>query len=134
MHELVYVPRREDEASAQLKRILAELFLREARLLGSFAVGEVVSAEEVKDVGLAQLGGTIRLARFVDEERERYAGLVAERARVVGIAEADGGDVRVLRFEFLLVFAQLRNVLSAEDSTVVSQEDDNGRARRPKGA
>ena len=62
----------------------------------------------------------IGTAFLVDQERERDAGVFTEHARVIAIAEADGGDVRAFGFERFIVFAQLRDVLAAENSTVVA--------------
>lgn len=42
----------------------------------------------------------------------------------MGVAQSDGGQVRTLLFKLRLMFAQLRDVLTAEDSTVVAKEDD----------
>ena len=50
-----------------------------------------------------------------------------KEAGVARIAEADGGEGRAFFAEGLLVFAQLRDVLAAEDSAVMAEEDeDNG--------
>ena len=71
---------------------------------------------------------------LVDEEGEVDAGLFLEEAGVACVAEADGGESRVLGTEGLLVFAQLRDVLAAEDSAVVAEEDENCGMRFPERA
>jgi hypothetical protein len=71
---------------------------------------------------------------FVDEEGEVDAGLLLEGAGVVGVAEADSGEGGVAFAEGLLVFAQLRDVLTAKDSPVVAKEDENGGVVFPEGA
>jgi hypothetical protein len=52
----------------------------------------------------------------------------------VGIAEADSGEGGVFGAEGLLVLAQLRDVLAAEDSAVVAEEDEDGGIRFPERA
>jgi hypothetical protein len=50
------------------------------------------------------------------------------------ISQSDGGQVGSLVSEGLLAFAQLRDVLAAEDSSIVPKEDDYGRRRGPQSA
>ena len=52
----------------------------------------------------------------------------------MGVAETDGGEGGVFSAEGLLVFAQLRDVLAAEDSAVVAKEDEDGGIGFPEGA
>jgi len=49
----------------------------------------------------------------------------------MGISQADSNQVGTLLFEFRLMFAQLRDVLAAKDSTVVTEEDNHGRSLGP---
>src|ERR1019366_1535001 len=94
----------------------------------------VVAAEHVQKVRVAQTGGAAGLAFLVDQEGERNASILPELARVVCVAESDGCQVGAPLAEGLLVFAQLRDMLAAEDSTVVAQEDHHGRLPLPKRA
>jgi len=55
-------------------------------------------------------------------------------ARVSGITHADNRQPRSLGPEFLFMLAQLRDVLTAEDSTIVPQEDHHRRPVRPQRA
>ena len=71
---------------------------------------------------VAQSGGTIRLPLLVNQQRKRNAGLFAEDAGVAQIAQTNGGEARPLLLEFLLVFAQLRNVLAAKNSAVMAKK------------
>lgn len=48
----------------------------------------------------------------------------AEDAGVDRVAEADGGQRSAFAVESVLVFAQLRDVLTAEDSAIVTKKDD----------
>ena len=64
----------------------------------------------------------VRPALLVDQEGECDPGLLAERARVLAVAEPDRRQPGARSAEGLLVLAQLRDVLPAEDSTVMPQE------------
>jgi hypothetical protein len=116
----------EDEAAAELEGILAEFVLVVAGCAGAFAAGGVIAAKEMKQIGGAQVGDGVGLALVVDEQGERDAGLLAENAGVVAVAEADGGEGSAFVAEGWLVLAQLRDVLAAKDSTVVAEKDDDG--------
>ena len=79
----------------------------------------------MEKVGFAEVGEFVGLAVLVDEEGEVDAGFLLEEAGVVLIAQADGGEGGAFFAEGLLVFAQLRDVLAAEDSAVVAEEDED---------
>jgi hypothetical protein len=123
--ESVDVAGAEDEGAAELEGIAAEFVLVVAGGFGAVAALEIVAAEEVEEVGFAQVGEFIGLIVGVDEEREVDAGFLLEEAGVAGVAEADGGEGGVFGEEGLLVFAQLRDMFAAEDSTVVAEEDED---------
>jgi hypothetical protein len=53
-------------------------------------------------------------------------------AGVVSVAQADGDQFGALLLKILLVLAQLRGVLTAENSTVVSKENHNRRPGSPE--
>ena len=94
----------------------------------------VVAAEEMKQRGFSQAGGAIRLPLLVDQEREGDAGFLAEEAGILPVTEPDGSETRSLFLEGLLVLAQLRDVLAAEDSAIVAEEDQDRRALSPQRA
>ena len=52
----------------------------------------------------------------------------------MAIAQAHGGQTCSLLLERRFVFAQPRDVLTAEDSSIVTQEDEDGRTSFPKRA
>jgi len=52
----------------------------------------------------------------------------------MGISQADSNQVGTLLFEFRLMFAQLRDVLAAKNSTIVTKENNYGRALGPHGS
>jgi hypothetical protein len=136
MMKAVDVAGAEDEAAAELKGIFTHLVhvLSMSRRLGALACGIVVPAKDMQQIGFAESGGTIGLAIGVDEQRKGDASLVAEAARVIGVAEPDGGESGAASAESRFVFAQLRDMLPAEDSTIMAQEDDHRRAAGPQGA
>jgi hypothetical protein len=93
---------------------------------GALAAFEIISPEEVEDVGGFKVGNFVGLATLVDEEGEVDAGFLLEDAGVVGVAEADGGEGSALFAEQLLAFAQLRDMLATKESAVVAEEDHDG--------
>ena len=112
----------EHEASAQLKGIPAEPVhvLAMAITLGSPAGRHVIRTKDMQQVADPQFGNTISNAFFIDEQRKRDAGLLPEEVPIVLVTQPDGGQVGSFVAKFRLVFAQLRDVLAAEDSAIVS--------------
>jgi hypothetical protein len=132
--EAVDVSWTEYKASAELKGIEAEFVLVVPGGASAFAAFEIIAAKQVEDIGAVQVGGGIRLASLVNQEREVDAGFFAENARVVTVSKADGGERSTLRREFLLVLAQLRDMLAAEDSSIVTKKHDDGGVALPQRA
>ena len=132
MDKLVHVSWCEDETCSQLERILTQLCLPEPASLGALAVGSIVLAEKVEQVGLLQLRRAIGFTISIDQEWECDSRLLAEGTGIVHITQPYGREIRALGLKFLLVFAQLRDVLAAEDSTIVPQKHDDRRPLRPK--
>jgi membrane protein involved in D-alanine export len=130
--EAVDVTGREHEAAAELHRILAELVLAMPAPLRAPARDAVVLAEQVEERRAPEPRGAVRPSLLVDEKREVDAGLVAEGARVHAVTEPDRDETRPGPPEILLELAQLRDVLAAEDSAVVAEEDDDGRPGLPQ--
>jgi len=85
----------------------------------------VVTAQKVQKVRRLQSGSTIREALRVHQERKCDLGLLAKEAGVAHIAKTDSREIGSLRPELLLMIAQLRNMLAAEDSAVVAEKHDN---------
>jgi len=77
---------------------------------------------------------TICLPLVVNQERERDARILAKYSGVVCVAQTDSSQTSAFVAECLLVVAQLRNVLAAEDSAVVTEECDYCRPVGPKRA
>jgi hypothetical protein len=127
----IAIVRGEHEASSQLKRILAELVLAMSILLGSSAGGHVIRAKDLEEVAHPQSGDAIRNAFFINEQRKGDASLLPEESAIVLVTQPDGGDAGSLLTKFRLVLAQLRDMLAAEDSTIVPQKNHNSRRFGP---
>ncbi len=128
----VDVPRREDEASTQLKRIFAQLLLLEATGFGALAGSSIVLAQQVEQIRFLEFHGSISLALGIDQQRECDPVLFAKLAGVVLVSKSNGGQMDALALELLLVFAQLRDMFAAEDSTIMPQKYDHRRLARPQ--
>ena len=114
-----------DEAAAKLEGVLAKLMLPVAGGLGPLPGCRVVAPKEMEQGSAAEAGGAVRFPLLVDQEREGDAGFLSENAGVVPVPKPDGRQACALFPEGLLVLAQLRDVLAAEDSTVVAEEDED---------
>ena len=123
MDEAVHVAGPEDEAAAKLERILPQLMLVVAPAAGTLARGVVFRPQQVQQVGALQSRGMVGAALLVDQEWEGYAGFFTKHARVCRVAKADRRQIDASIAKFLLVCAQLRDMLTAEDSTIMAQED-----------
>ena len=89
MREADEVTRSEHEAAAELKRVLAETVLAMPGLARTRPCRRVVPPEQVDQRRLPQPGRLVRPALRVDQERERDPRFLAERARVLALAEPD---------------------------------------------
>ena len=125
------VPGTEDKAPAQLKGIPAQAMLAVPRCSGSCASYCVLMAQEMTKGCASETRRTIRLSLVVNQEREGDPTFNAESLGVGQVTQPDGGQPRTLFPERLLVIAQLRDVLAAEDSAVVPKEYDDRRSTGP---
>ena len=119
MGEAVDVPRREDEAAAELKGILAKFVLMMPGRFRAIAALEIVASGQVQQISGTQVGDSVSLPPFVDQQGKRYSRFFAENFRIVSVAKSDGGERRALIQKGLFVFAQLRDVLAAKNSAIV---------------
>lgn len=101
--------------------------------LGPTAGLHVVSTQQVKQRSVAQAYSFIRHTFVIDQKRELDAGFLAEELGIAGIAQADHGQLRAFFLELSFKLAQLRDMLAAEDSTVVTKKDQDGRTVLPQG-
>src|SRR5690349_11506375 len=94
----------------------------------------IVRTKQVQQVRLPQTSGAISLAVLVDQQREHDAGFFPELAGVIAIAEPDSRQRRTTFPELALVFTQLRDMLAAENSAIVAEENDHGQVALPQRA
>ena len=120
MAEAVHVAWTENEACAELKRIFAKFMLAVPSGVGALARDSVIPTQKMKQVRTLQFGGAVGSAVRVNQKRKCDASLFAEQPRVAKVAHADRREIRSTRLDFSLMLAQLRDVLAAEDSTVVT--------------
>ena len=130
----VHIAGTKDEAAAELEGIFAETVL--AMSGGSCPVAGcgVVAAQEMEQGSGSQAHCAICFPLLVNQEREGDAGLFAEEARVMPVAESDGSETSPFLSEFRLVLAQLRDMLAAEHSTIVTEKDKDCGTAGPEGA
>ena len=134
MDELIYVAGREYKTSTQLQRVFAEFVLAVPAGFGAFAGLEVEFVEQVQQRRLFEFQGAVGKAVSIDQQREPDAGVFTEGAGVVASTQANGDQLRAFRPEFPFVVAQLRDVLTAEDSSVVAEKDHDRRTIGPERA
>ena len=128
---MIDIPRAKNEAASQLKGMQSEMVLTMAGRMGVLAALEIIAAKNVKQVGDAQVGDGVRLAMFVDKQREVDSRFFPENARIVAVAKADGREGGAFVEEDLLVFAQLRDVLTAKNSSIVAKKNEDHRLALP---
>ncbi len=124
----------EDEAGAKLERIRSQLVLAVAGGLGTCPCLEVIATQEMEQVPRFQSGGLVGFALGIDQQGKGDAGLFAKQAGIIHVAQSDGGQPGSGLLEFIFVRAQLRDVLAAEDSTVMAQKDNDSRTTLPERA
>ena len=79
----------------------------------------------MKERGVQETHSTIRLPLGINQKGEGDSSLMAKDLGVVCVAQADGGQPSAFIAECLFVVAQLRDVLAAENSSVVAKEGDH---------
>ena len=132
MGETVRVARTENKAAAELKRVLAQTMLANPDRFRPLPGTCIVRPKKMEQVGIFQGDRAIGFTLIVYEEGESNTGLIAEVAGVAGIAQTHGRQFGATLFELLFVLAQPRDVLAAEDSTIVTEKDDHGRGIGPE--
>lgn len=120
MDVAIHVARAENEAASELERILAQADLFVAGCLRTLAGLGVIRSKQVQDIRVAETRCSISLAVFVDEQREFDSSLLSKETRIVAVTKSNRNQI------CLSMLAQLRDVLAAEDSTVVAEENDSG--------
>ena len=132
MDKEIFVPRSKHKAAAKLQRIFSQPMLLVSCCLGPFARLQVVFAQKMEQRSVAQTNGFICFAVVIDQKRELNTGFLAEEPGIARIAEADHRQMRAFLLELSFKFAQLRDVLSAENSTVMPEKNHHGRSALPQ--
>ena len=134
MREKIDVAWAKNKASPELKRIFPEFVLMMADVLRSLSCFCIIAAQEMQEIGGLQLRCAIGLTLFVNEERKSDSSFLAKLPGVNGVTEANCSENCAFLTKGLFVFAQLRDVLTAKDSAVVTQENYDGRSFIPQGS
>jgi hypothetical protein len=77
----------------------------------------------MKKIGGLQLRCVIGLTLLVNEEGKSDGSLLAKLPCINGVTEPNCGENGPLVMKGLFVFAQLRDVLAAKDSAIVTQKN-----------
>ena len=125
MRKAIHITGTKDKTSAQLKRIFPQFVLRMSASLGAVPRGGVVLPKNVEQVCALQFQRLIGLTLVVHQQRKGYARLFTECSGVSAVAQSHRRQRGSALTKRLFVGAQLRDVLSAENSTVVPQENND---------
>ncbi len=131
MREVVDVAGSENEASAQLHGVFSQLVLAISSGLGAFSGLEVGSPKKMQKRRFFELERAIGFSLFVHQQWKGYSCLFTKGSRILKAAQAHGGQVNAFFPESRLVFAQLRDMLAAEDSTIVAEKHHRRGTLRP---
>ena len=69
---------------------------------------------------------------LVDQEKKCDSGFLPEQTRIVAISQSHSSQGCPLALKGALMFAQLRDVLTAEDSTIMAKKNKNRRPLFPE--
>jgi hypothetical protein len=134
MRKKINVAWTKNKTSAELKRIFPEFVLVMAGVMRSLSSFCIIAAQEMQEIGGLQLRCAIGLTLFVYEERESNSSFLAKLPGINGVTEPDCSQNCSFVTKGLFVFAQLRDVLTAKDSAVVTQENYDSRSFIPQGS
>ncbi len=123
----VHVTRAEDETSSQLEGVFSQFVLRLSGGFGASASFGIVASQKMQQVGSFEFHDIICFALFVNEQGKSNSHFIAKSAGVDAISKPHSGQRCAAVTESLFVRAQLRDVLAAEDSAVVAQENNHSR-------
>jgi hypothetical protein len=98
----------------------------------SLARFRIVPSEKMKEVSGLQLRRAIGLSKFVNQKRKRNTGLITRLAGIDSVSQTNCCDCRTFFAKSLCVFAQLRGMLAAKDSSIVAQKNDDRRLFVPQ--
>ena len=125
------VSRTDDDDAAELPRVPLDLPLPEPTTEGPKAVREDGGAEESHD-SASELSRPVGVKAGVDKQGKRNFELLPELTRLLGRSVPDNVESCTQSLDLLPYAAQLRDLLAAEDSTEVTNEDEYGRPLGPE--
>ena len=125
MNESVAIARPEHKACSKLEGIFPKLVLLVAGRLSSGSRFCVVAPEDVKQISRFQGRGSVGFAFSIHQQGKRDTCLITKQAGIAHITESHRGQSGARIPEVVLVFAQLRDVLAAEDSSIMPEEDNH---------
>ncbi len=108
--------------------------LLESRRLGPPARNNIRRRNELKDIALLQVDRAIRALFLVHQQRKINAGLFDKFAGMLAIAQPHHRKACPQILKFCFVFTQLRDVQTAENSTVVAKKNERHHMLFPKRA
>jgi hypothetical protein len=129
MRKQIHIARTKHKTPPKLERILPQSVLPMPARFSALPRFRIVLPQQMQDVRLPQSHGQVCHALLVDQQRKRDAGLFTKCPRIRPIPQPDSCEIQLV-----LVFAQLRDMLAAEDSSIVTEKDHHGRRRLPKRA
>jgi len=88
----------------------------------------------MKERAVPETRSTICLPLGINQKWECDSSLLAKYLGVLCVTQTDGGQPSAFIAECLFVVAQLRDVLAAEDSSIVAKEGDHCGVIRPERA
>jgi hypothetical protein len=132
--EQIAIAGSEDEAGPELEGIFSEAMLAVARRLGTCSCFGIVAAQQMKQVPRFQFRNSIGGPLGIHQQRERDTGLLAKQAGVIQVAQSNRRQLGPGLLKLVFVLAQLRDMLAAEDSAIVPQEDNYGGTSLPQRA
>jgi hypothetical protein len=94
----------------------------------------VFPSEDIEDTSAFKSRRSIGNALVVDQQRESDARFFPKLSGIYCVAQSDGRKLRTRCLKVVLMFTQLRDVLPAEDSAIVAQENNHRWMLFPKRA
>lgn len=92
----------------------------------------ILRFKQVEKIRRLQTCRAIRRSPLIDQQGKGNATILAKHARVIAIAQPNRGHIDAFFTKGALLRAQLRDVLAAENSTVVAQEHNHRRLSFPQ--
>ena len=102
--------------------------------LGLPSPREIIRSKQMPDGRLFHTAGLKSYARGINAQWELYPCLNHELSRMFLVAKPNRHDPGAGVLDFLVVFAQLRNMLSTKHSAIVPQKNDQSYLVLPDGA